>query len=263
MKPTLDRLVLLAVLLLLVSPSARADEDWGDYSLFTISPYAGTTIWSDDIGLDDKLIFGGRAAILFAPWLGVEGTYGYSKTERTLDAAETKVHHTGIDLVLNLMPRAGVNPYLTGGWAQFNTKANWLGNGEAKLNGWEAGAGLKIRLGGDNVSRRDFRLEIRDVMTDLQSGFANDGASTHNLIVTAGLQFGFGRGSKDGDLDGVRDREDLCPGTPAGAIVDISGCPSDSDGDGVLDGLDLCADTPAGATIDRHGCPKDSDGDGV
>ena len=100
-------------------------------------------------------------------------------------------------------------------------------------------------------------------MTDLQSGFVNDGASTHNLIVTAGLQFGFGRGSKDSDLDGVRDRDDLCPGTPTGATVDLDGCPSDSDGDGVLDGLDECADTPAGATIDRHGCPSDSDGDGV
>jgi len=263
MKPTLDKLVLLVMLLMLVSPSARADEDWGDYSLFTITPYLGTTIWSDDIGLEDDLIYGGRAAIIFVPWLGVEGTYGYTKTERSLDAAETKVHHTGLDLFFNLMPRARINPYLTGGWAQLNTKGDWLGNGEAKLNGWEAGAGLKIRLGGDNVNRRDLRLEIRDVMTDLQAGFGNGGDSTHNLIVTAGLQFGFGRGSKDTDLDGVRDRADLCPDTPTGAIVDASGCPSDSDGDGVLDGIDRCPDTPAGATIDGSGCPSDSDGDGI
>ncbi|MBU1676632.1 hypothetical protein KKA85_12740, partial [bacterium] len=182
MKPTLDRFVLLAVMLLLVSPSARADEDWGDYSLFTLSPYGGTTIWSDDIGLEDDLIYGARAAILFVPWLGVEGTYGFTKTMRVPDAAETKIHHTGMDLVLNLMPRAGINPYLTGGWAQLNTKGGWLGDGEAKLNGWEAGAGLKLRLGGDNVNRRDLRLEVRDVMSDLMTDFGNGGETTHNLV---------------------------------------------------------------------------------
>jgi len=261
MKPTLDRLVLLVMLLLLVSPSARADDDWGDYSIFTISPYAGQTIWSDEIGLEDDLIYGARAAVLFVPWLGVEATYGYTKTTRSLDAAE--IHHTGLDLVLNLRPRSGINPYLTGGWAHLNTKGDWFGNGEARLNGWEAGAGLKIRLGGGDVNRRDLRLEVRNVMSDLMMGFGNDGAQTHNLIVTAGLQFGFGHGSRDTDLDGVRDREDLCPGTPTGAIVDATGCPSDNDGDGVLDGLDRCPDTPAGAAIDDSGCPSDSDGDGV
>ena len=59
------------------------------------------------------------------------------------------------------------------------------------------------------------------------------------------------------------DKKDKCPGTPAGATVDATGCPHDSDGDGVLDGLDTCSGTPGGATVDAHGCPKDSDGDGV
>lgn len=264
MKSTLDRLVLLVMLLMLVSPSARAaDEDWGDYSIFTLSPYAGTTIWSDDIGLDDNLIFGGRAAVLFSPWLGIEGTYGYTTTHLADTEMAADIHHLGIDMVINLMPRATINPYLTGGWAQLNTKGDWIPSGEARLNGWEAGAGLKIKLGGDNVNRRDLRLEVRDVMSDLTAGFPNDGAMTHNLIVTAGLQFGFGYGSKDSDLDGVRDRDDLCPDTPSGATVDAGGCPRDGDGDGVLDGLDQCPDTPAGATVDIHGCPSDTDNDGV
>ncbi len=263
MKTTLDRLVLLTILLLLFAPTANADEDWGDYSIFTLSPYAGMTVWSDEIGLENDLVYGGRAAVLFLPWLGIEGTYGYTKTERSLDAMETKVHHTGMDLVLNLLPRATINPYFTGGWAQLNAKGDWFPNGEARLNGWEAGAGLKIKLGGDNVNRRDLRLEVRDVMSDLTAGFGNNGDMTHNLIVTAGLQFGFGHGSKDSDNDGVRDRDDLCAGTPDGAIVDASGCPGDGDNDGVLDGLDRCSDTPTGATVDASGCPSDSDGDGV
>jgi len=67
----------------------------------------------------------------------------------------------------------------------------------------------------------------------------------------------------DTDGDGVTDALDKCPGTPRGAAVDVSGCPSDADRDGVADGLDRCADTPAGARVDASGCPKDSDRDGV
>ena len=67
----------------------------------------------------------------------------------------------------------------------------------------------------------------------------------------------------DSDGDGVVDRDDRCPGTPCGAVVDQFGCPKDSDGDGVYDGIDRCPDTPKGAKVDKKGCPLDSDGDGV
>jgi OmpA-OmpF porin, OOP family len=68
---------------------------------------------------------------------------------------------------------------------------------------------------------------------------------------------------KDSDADGVPDRKDKCPATPAGASVDATGCPTDADGDGVFDGLDQCANTPKGARVDAKGCPTDADGDGV
>jgi OOP family OmpA-OmpF porin len=64
-------------------------------------------------------------------------------------------------------------------------------------------------------------------------------------------------------MDGVVDRNDRCPGTPKGAVVDEHGCPIDSDGDGVFDGIDKCPDTPKKVKVDKKGCPKDSDGDGV
>jgi OOP family OmpA-OmpF porin len=58
----------------------------------------------------------------------------------------------------------------------------------------------------------------------------------------------------DADGDGVSDRFDHCPNTPAGAKVDDYGCPWDSDGDGVADGLDDCPNTPSGSKVDSHGC---------
>lgn len=67
----------------------------------------------------------------------------------------------------------------------------------------------------------------------------------------------------DSDGDGVPDKNDQCPNTPAGAKVDAKGCPLDSDGDGVFDYQDRCPGTPAGVKVDGKGCPLDSDGDGV
>jgi len=70
----------------------------------------------------------------------------------------------------------------------------------------------------------------------------------------------------DDDKDGVVNGSDLCPNTPAGETVDASGCSAsqkDDDRDGVMNSRDKCANTPAGAAVDQNGCPKDDDGDGV
>jgi len=65
---------------------------------------------------------------------------------------------------------------------------------------------------------------------------------------------------KDSDGDGVKDKLDKCPDTPAGVPVDANGCPLDSDKDGVLDYQDEC---PLIAGLKEfNGCP-DTDKDGV
>jgi len=69
--------------------------------------------------------------------------------------------------------------------------------------------------------------------------------------------------ARDSDGDGVPDKLDECPDTPAGVEVDDVGCPVDSDGDGVPDYTDECPDTPEGVEVDDVGCPVDTDGDGV
>ena len=76
---------------------------------------------------------------------------------------------------------------------------------------------------------------------------------------TLGLEFDFGK-VKDSDMDGVSDKKDKCPNTPAGVAVDENGCPLDTDGDGVADYLDDCP-TEAGLTS-LKGCP-DRDKDGI
>lgn len=72
------------------------------------------------------------------------------------------------------------------------------------------------------------------------------------------VSFGTGFATSDRDEDAVNDREDLCPGTPAGARVDRVGCPLDTDGDGVPDGVDRCIATPEGTRVDEAGCLPDA-----
>ena len=87
------------------------------------------------------------------------------------------------------------------------------------------------------------------------TGGSKDAFLTHTL----GLSFNLGE-KKDADKDGVSDRNDKCPDTPAGVVVDKNGCPLDKDNDGVADYQDECPDVAGLPTL--NGCP-DKDKDGV
>jgi len=97
---------------------------------------------------------------------------------------------------------------------------------------------------------------LKDAFSDIYEG---NGVKDNLLKLTAGLEFGLGK-AKDSDGDGVPDKKDKCPGTPAGVKVDKNGCPLDRDGDGVPDYKDDCPDVPGLASL--NGCP-DKDGDGI
>jgi OmpA-OmpF porin, OOP family len=262
MSTTAKLLVLMLFLGMVSADSGQAGVDDGDKPVISVTPFLGGAFWDEDLGLEDDLIYGGRLGLHFLRNLSLEASYGLTTAETTVGGSDVDVEHFGVDLVYDLLSSSRFNPYLTGGWAQLNTQADGSTTTH-NLNGWEAGAGLKIRLMGENASPTSLRLEVRDVMADLPAMGAIEGGFSHNLMATAGLQFAFGCSSKDDDLDGVRNQDDDCPDTPAGANVDLVGCPSDSDADGIYDGLDKCASTPAGATVDAYGCPKDSDGDGI
>ncbi len=116
-----------------------------------------------------------------------------------------------------------------------------------------AGMGARLHLSRGVAVRGDFYLD----RPSADPGFFTYGA-------TLGLSFLTNRAtSADSDGDGVLDRADACPGTPAGARADPRGCPTDGDRDGVLDGLDRCPTTAEGQAVDPQGCPLDQDRDGV
>lgn len=136
---------------------------------------------------------------------------------------------------------SGQGDYLTGGGAEFNpvideARDRWL---------WSSTLSLHIHFG--SVHKREV----------WPSDSAWQAPATPKVKTTAPRV--------DADNDGVPDDIDRCPGTPRGAVVDVTGCPIDSDRDGVADGLDDCPGTPAAARgmIDVDGCPVDADFDGV
>ncbi len=126
--------------------------------------------------------------------------------------------------------------------------------------GFHGGGGAKFFLS----SRVAFRVEARGIYTPQTNSTLTSGSATH-IVGSAGLSFfqSSGTPSADEDHDGVSDKKDECPATPAGAKVDKRGCPADDDKDGVINGVDVCPNTPTGATVDARGCPHDSDGDKV
>ena len=260
------RPVHLAAMLLAVSFIPSVAQIEGPH--VSLSPYAGAPVWASDIELDGGTLTGARAAGMLKPWLGLEGTYGLANTRTSFDGRyQTDVQHLGLDVVVNLLASRRVSPYLTGGWSQLrydSDDANTVTGGTPyTFQGWEFGGGLNVALRKMRGSAIDLRLDARDVMTNLVQWFPDHEDRHHNLMVSAGLSFTFGRGPGDTDRDGIADLDDHCPQTPRLAQVDSYGCARDADCDGVYDGLDQCSDTPQGAIVSAEGCPIDTDGDGV
>ncbi|WP_181884982.1 OmpA family protein [Pontibacter diazotrophicus] len=157
---------------------------------------------------------------------------------------------------------AFIGPYLQiaggGAWVKTDAYADGMRQEDDKFitSAAKGGAGIRFRFS-DAVSafiETNYMITGQDKF-DGQFGGNNDRFFMHNV----GLGFNLGRAA-DADGDGVPDRRDQCPDTPAGVEVDRNGCPLDADADGVPDYQDQCP-TEAG-TAATQGCP-DRDGDGV
>jgi OmpA-OmpF porin, OOP family len=153
-------------------------------------------------------------------------------------------------------------PYLFagGGVMMFaNTLTDTKNNEKFDFAAPSFGAGLNMRLG------KAVTLNLQETFMYSSSDERDGVVKSSNdafLFHSVGLTFNFGK-KKDADADGIADRLDKCPDTPAGVLVDELGCPLDADKDGVADYLDKCSDTPADVKVDNLGCPLDEDKDGV
>lgn len=257
---------------IICSPTASQAEVGGIH--VNVTPYAGFATWAREVNLQDKLMYGGRIGIGLGRRLAIEGSYGKSSTDTQSgngnepwvesvlgNTVEAKFTHMAGDLTLNLAPESVVDPYILAGISSNKIE---VGTSDETYSGINLGGGLKMHFS----PRVALRLEARNTMFDFTDAEQTAGAPSEkqkNMLYTGGIQFTFGGSTEfmDTDGDGVQDKKDECPNTPAGCLVDSKGCPTDADGDGVCDGVDTCPNTPSGVRVDARGCPVDSDGDGV
>lgn len=119
----------------------------------------------------------------------------------------------------------------------------------------DAGAGLRYPLSnGINLVTELKALQMLKSNSSQDAEFA--------FYIGVGMPFGTTKTPSDSDRDGVYDYADMCPSSPLGSEVNLSGCPikqesllADSDGDTVPDGIDVCPNTPAGVGVNDRGCP--------
>ncbi|WP_281421348.1 OmpA family protein [Hymenobacter profundi] len=153
----------------------------------------------------------------------------------------------------------GILYYSSDGQYRLNNRNTVFSRDETKFAG-QAGLGINFRISGNlGIFVQTSQVVGYKANLDGNPNHDNDGWDDRLLQHSAGLNLAFGK-AKDEDGDGVSDRKDKCPGTPAGVAVDENGCPLDRDGDGVPDYQDKCPDEKGLATLE--GCP-DRDGDGV
>ena len=246
---TLTPLCLLAAFCLHPTGANAAPE--GDYHWIT--PVAGWANFSNRIfyptdSLKSAPIFGVRIGRAFQENWGIELAGAYSPTKEAAGLGRD-VTYTNASFNLMYSPirgRAGeLYLAIAGGYSTRKNKDFIRRDGGTfeQALGWRSWWNDKAGI----------RLEVRNSLNIArQRPERSDKADQHYL---AGIDFAFGGKPKDTDGDGVPDKKDKCPNTPAGAKVDATGCPTDADGDGVWDGLDKCPDTPKGAKVDADGCP--------
>lgn len=136
------------------------------------------------------------------------------------------------------------------------------------------GIGLRYKFG--RKFHADFSATYYWTLSDHLDGYKKGSQTDHFLYTSVGFAYHIGAKKQqpdssqwdtfdflsmdnaDDDGDGVRNVEDLCSNTPAGAGVDASGCPLDTDNDGVPDYRDAEASSDS-ALVDANGVTIDPD----
>ncbi len=245
------RPLLANLLLAALSAAPLAAQRGGTVEIVPVGRYA---FYPDSLALKDGFGVGGELGLFVTRKLSLEAGASYALTSLP-DSASVSVSRLSGRFLVHL-PLRGRSTAL------FGIGYTTVRYGQA-LDVDQSGPGGLIGLRFGFGPRLGLRLEATaDYVTPPGSGTdpAWDVGAQVGLSMYAGPL-----GPRDSDRDGVPNREDRCPDTPAGSPVDPTGCnlPRDSDDDGVLDGGDRCPGTPAGQRVDISGCNADLDGDGV
>jgi OOP family OmpA-OmpF porin len=267
----MKRLLILPALLL---ASASFATDYKN----EISAMAGYDMTEGNLGIkDDGYVVGGlelqfnKPDSKISPEISVLYMSGVDYDKNIAPGADTSITRVllngvySFDAIDSALP---VIPFVKAG-AGYEFVGNELENYKEDGFVLDAGAGLKFQLS-ERWAAKAEAIYLAKVDNIHNTPVDND------VVGLVGISYSFGEIAKaapvaaaaaaavavvevekDTDGDGVIDSMDKCPDTPAGTLVNATGCPVvlDDDKDGVENAKDLCPNTPMGDKVDSNGCP--------
>jgi OOP family OmpA-OmpF porin len=228
----MSNLLRLLPLAALLPASLAAHADEGDWY---VSP---SIVYFDDDGdrLIDDAIAGGQVQVgrEMSDKFWLEGLLGY----HDIDGFPGQEHlELGVSAIRSFRPDGLFEPYAIGGLGLLRADVGLPSFGGVPAAG-DASTSFTLSAGlGTLVNFGDSPWALRAEWR-FRHAFDDDGLT--DQLVALGIQYSFGGGSTvaapaavsqpeperyaDSDGDGITDDSDRCPGTPAGAVVDMSGC---------------------------------------
>ena len=217
-----------------------------DYS-YEVSPMAGYALTSGK-DLKNHSVYGAEFQFndvdsLIKPELSVL----YSDASYKLNAGDTNIFRTALNGVYNLTKSDNITTFVKAGLGYETMSKQAFDNHDSAFA--DAGAGVKVSLT-DQIA---LKLEAIDMLK------FNEFHGDNNLLLLAGLNFGFGEKAQPAAPAAVAVAAPVvaakvaAPAPAPKPVVVVA--PIDSDGDGVFDPQDKCPNTPKGFKVDVDGCP--------
>ncbi len=217
------------------------------------------------IHLDNDFLF--KRSSVFAPYLFVG--FGYLKYDPYGDLTDKNgiKYNYWTDGTIRNLPDSTNGAKIIQRDYTFETKLNDSAKYSNSTFALPVGLGVNLKIV-DNLYINlgaTYYMTMSDWIDNFKSG-KNDSYIFANVSV----QYNFGKpyddsnpvyqtvdfsslDNLDTDEDGVKDGDDVCPGTPKGVKITPNGCPEDGDQDGVSDYLDKEPLTKTGAFVDAKG----------